>query len=77
MSYSDIDTEIAVLAAEADKLRHLMEDDLLKLSLGPLVDKINALRAEQAGLSRFEVEEPVIEEPIAAKKRGRPAKAAE
>jgi hypothetical protein len=77
MSYSDIDTEIAVLAEEADKLRHLAEDDPLKLPLGPLVDKINALRAEQAKSSLFELEKPAIEEPATAKKRGRPAKADE
>jgi hypothetical protein len=77
MSYSDIDTEITVLAEEADKLRHLAEDDPLKLPLGPLIDKINALRAEQAVSLRSDPENPPIEEAAVAKKRGRPAKANE
>jgi hypothetical protein len=45
---SVIESEIVALAIEADKLRHLDQDDPKALPLGAIVDKINALRAEQA-----------------------------
>lgn len=44
----NLETLIAELLAQADPLRELADDDPAKAPLGPLVDKINALRAEQA-----------------------------
>jgi hypothetical protein len=43
----DYESEIAKLAAKADPLRKLDDDDERKDALGPIVDQINALRAAQ------------------------------
>ncbi len=44
----NIETEIAALLAEADKLRPLPDDEPAKVPLTAIVDKINKLRAVQA-----------------------------
>lgn len=64
-----IESEIVALAIEADKLRKLDQDDPKALPLGAIVDKINALRAEQSTAPDGEPEEP-------KRGPGRPAKAA-
>jgi hypothetical protein len=67
---SVIESEIVSLCAEADKLRKLDQDDPKALPLGAIVDRINALRFEQATAPEGEPEEP-------KRGPGRPAKAAE
>jgi hypothetical protein len=45
----DYEAEIAKLAAKAEPLRKLDDDDERAEALGPIVDQINALRAKQSG----------------------------
>lgn len=66
---SVIEAEIAILAESADKLRTLDQDDPKALPLAGLIDKINALRAEQSTAPDGEPEE-------VKRGPGRPAKAA-
>lgn len=51
MTIASIEKDIAALAAQADPLRVLPEDEPAKTPLAALVDQINALRAKQARLA--------------------------
>ena len=63
------EVKIAELLAQAEPLRELHDDDETKRPLTAIVDKINALRAEQSkGVTEVDGDEP------AKPKRGRPAR---
>lgn len=74
-----LEDQIAALLAEAEPLRCLDDDDPKKEALGPLVDRINALRAMESAYAagQYRVVEELgdapqeIQEP---KRRGRPPK---
>ena len=74
-----LEDDIQALLAQAEPLRCLDDDDPDKEALGPLVDRINALRAKQALLAVHPAGEIVMllpsTDPMVRKKPGRPPKA--
>lgn len=64
MTHADYEAEIAELAAQADPLRVLLDDDPAKEPLQGLVDQINALRHAQATADRVEVPQNDPDEPV-------------